>query len=183
MIDFNFKYYERYDVSNISNHLKDLDWNEFTFRQESYHVHAETFTIPILWDNEKTQLKYWKDYNIFKNDLDSIGDILTTKIGEGHIETAILINLPKSKKIKPHTDAHIYFDSRNRIHIPIVTNDMCIFEVDGEEINMKQGEIWEINNSDKPHSVINNGETDRIHLLIDWKVIDKNNSKKSKTLL
>jgi len=110
-------------------------------------------------------------------------DILTAKIGKGYIETAILINLPKSKKIKPHTDAHIYFDSRNRIHIPIVTNDMCIFEVDGEEINMKQGEIWEINNSDKPHSVINNGETDRIHLLIDWKVIDKNNSKKSKTLL
>ena len=178
MIDFNFKYYETYNVTNILNQLTDLDWNEFTFRQKTFDVHSETLTIPILWDNEKTQLKYWKDYNNFKNDLDSIGDILTTKIGEGHIETAILINLPKSKKINSHTDVGAYFEDRNRIHIPIITNDMCVFEVNGEKVNMKQGEIWEINNSDKPHSVINGGEIDRIHLLIDWKL-----SKKTKTLL
>ena len=81
MIDFNFKYYETYNVTNILNQLTDLDWNEFTFRQKTFDSHSETLTIPILWDNEKTQLKYWKDYNNFKNDLDSIGDILTTKIG------------------------------------------------------------------------------------------------------
>ena len=33
---------------------------------------------------------------------------------------------------------------------------------------MKEGEIWEINNNEKEHSVENNGNEDRIHLLIDF---------------
>jgi hypothetical protein len=173
-MSFNFKLHGKLKVDSIKEQINKLDWNEYQFRQKQYKNHSETLTIPLIWDEEKQLIKHWKDYNIFKTDLNSISDILTTKLGKGYIETAILINLPKSKKIKPHIDAHIYFNSRNRIHIPILTNDMCIFEVAGEEINMKQGEIWEINNSDKPHSVTNNGETDRIHLLIDWKIIDKN---------
>jgi hypothetical protein len=44
---------------------------------------------------------------------------------------------------------------------------------------MKKGEIWEIDNAYKVHGVINNGDTDRIHLLIDYKISDK----KIKTLL
>jgi hypothetical protein len=34
--------------------------------------------------------------------------------------------------------------------------------------NLKLGEIWEINNDKKEHSVDNLGETDRIHLIVDW---------------
>ena len=33
---------------------------------------------------------------------------------------------------------------------------------------MKEGEIWEINNNEKKHSVENDGTEDRIHLLIDF---------------
>jgi hypothetical protein len=33
---------------------------------------------------------------------------------------------------------------------------------------MKEGEIWEVNNDKKKHSVHNNGDEDRVHLLIDW---------------
>ena len=35
---------------------------------------------------------------------------------------------------------------------------------------MKVGELWEINNS-KYHSVVNDGDTDRIHMIIDFKVV------------
>ena len=35
---------------------------------------------------------------------------------------------------------------------------------------MKPGEIWEINNDLKPHSVKNDGDDDRIHLLIDYRI-------------
>jgi hypothetical protein len=52
-----------------------------------------------------------------------------------------------------------------------VTNEKCIFEVDNEEINMKMGEIWEIDNFNKEHSVVNNGDMDRIHLIVDWEPI------------
>ena len=55
-----------------------------------------------------------------------------------------------------------------RIHIPIVTNPECIFTVGDNSINMKVGEIWEMNNDKMQHSVHNNGDEDRIHLIIDW---------------
>ena len=44
---------------------------------------------------------------------------------------------------------------------------------------MKEGEIWEIDNAYKMHCVNNDGDTDRIHLLIDYQLEDK----KVKTLL
>jgi quercetin dioxygenase-like cupin family protein len=50
-----------------------------------------------------------------------------------------------------------------------VTDDEVIFTVGGEERNIKEGEIFEIDNSNKLHSVINNSEEiDRVHLLADW---------------
>ena len=33
---------------------------------------------------------------------------------------------------------------------------------------LKEGEVWEINNVKKLHSVSNKGNSDRIHLLLDW---------------
>jgi hypothetical protein len=39
--------------------------------------------------------------------------------------------------------------------------------VGGDEIAMKEGEVWEINNM-REHAVRNDGETSRIHLIVDW---------------
>ena len=33
---------------------------------------------------------------------------------------------------------------------------------------MKEGEIWQINNSGKQHSVVNTSKLDRVHLIVDW---------------
>ena len=55
----------------------------------------------------------------------------------------------------------------HRIHIPIVTNEKSIFFVNGEEKNMRGGEIWEIDN-EAVHMVENRSDADRIHLIVDW---------------
>jgi hypothetical protein len=44
-----------------------------------------------------------------------------------------------------------------------------VFTVGGEGRNLKEGEIWEIKNTEKIHSVYNKGFYDRIHLIVDWK--------------
>ena len=39
----------------------------------------------------------------------------------------------------------------------------------------KEGEIWEINNGNKEHGVVNNSDVDRIHMIVDYKkdIVDK----------
>ena len=54
------------------------------------------------------------------------------------------------------------------MHIPIITNEKVFFQV-GDEIKIfKEGEIWKINNTGKSHSVVNNSNEDRVHLIVDW---------------
>jgi aspartyl/asparaginyl beta-hydroxylase (cupin superfamily) len=76
--------------------------------------------------------------------------------------------LKSNSKIDKHIDAGKSLSICHRVHIPIITNKNVLFEIDNEIKNLKEGEMWEINNSEKIHSVVNNSNTDRIHLIVDW---------------
>lgn len=181
-MEYNFKYYGEIDISNISNIIlnTELDWDGYTYRQTDRYGQSDTKTIPLLWSEDFVENTTWKSYEFFKDSLIKIENDLINLLGEGKISVALLINLPKNKKILPHIDAgHEHFFKTKRIHIPITTNDKCNFIVGDENVQMKLGEIWEIDNAHKVHSVNNDGNTDRIHLLIDYKISDK----KIKTLL
>ena len=67
----------------------------------------------------------------------------------------------------PHVDTGEQLLKCKRHHIPIVTHPMVMFYVGGEQINMLEGDVWEINNS-KLHQVKNYSNIDRIHIIIDW---------------
>ncbi len=177
-MSFNFKLYGNIDVSSIKQKLISLDWEEYQFRQKTYSVHSKTKTIPLQWDEQKSNINYWPNYELFKSNITEIELLLNKIIGVGIVETAILINLPKNQKIDSHYDTGDYFFKRNRIHIPIITNEHCFFKIDGEIKMMKEGEMWEINNNQKEHSVENNGNEDRIHLLIDFLPISNTIPKK-----
>lgn len=169
-MDFNFKYLGSIDVQAFQAKSERLDWEYFKFRQTAHEVHKETLTVPLLFDPFFSKISLHKDYAFFIKDLESIRQFLVKELGNGYLQSAILINLPAGKEVKRHVDKGEGFRKNRRIHIPILTNENCFFEVDNEVINMKEGEIWEINNSEKAHSVQNHGSTDRIHLLIDWMV-------------
>jgi hypothetical protein len=87
---------------------------------------------------------------------------------EGKILRAILVNLPSGKSIPSHVDSGPSLVYCRRIHIPIQTNEKCFFTVGDDKKNLKLGEIWEINNDKKMHSVDNFGDDDRVHLIVDW---------------
>jgi hypothetical protein len=139
------------------------DWDSYTFRQKTHDVHRETKTIPLIWDEKLNgEVIYHPDYPKFKNFLDKI------PLGKGYIQSAILIKLPAGKSIPTHVDAALFFKKYHRIHIPLITNKQCFFTVGSETKHLKQGEIWEIDNGNLQHYVVNGGKTDRIHLLIDF---------------
>eukprot|EP01022_Parablepharisma_sp_SALTPOND_P009885 TRINITY_DN140840_c0_g1_i1.p1 TRINITY_DN140840_c0_g1~~TRINITY_DN140840_c0_g1_i1.p1 ORF type:complete len:188 (-),score=12.98 TRINITY_DN140840_c0_g1_i1:128-607(-) len=72
--------------------------------------------------------------------------------------------------IKEHCDKGSCFEQGYaRLHIPITTNDNVEFLLSGKNAKMNLGSCYYIN-ANNPHSVINNGETHRVHLLIDCHV-------------
>lgn len=59
-----------------------------------------------------------------------------------------------------------------RLHIPIYTNNGVIFQSWSHEgkksiINMQEGSLWYIDVR-KPHTAVNNGDQDRVHLVMDF---------------
>jgi len=86
------------------------------------------------------------------------------------IKSARLLKLGVGARILEHRDHNLSLDDGEvRLHIPITTDPMVGFYVNGERIVMKPGECWYIN-ANLPHKVNNSGEVDRVHLVIDCKV-------------
>ena len=82
------------------------------------------------------------------------------------------LNLQAGAIIKEHTDEGMYFEQQEvRLHFPVFTNSGVEFYVDSERVTMDVGDCWYMN-AHLPHSVVNKGTTDRIHLVVDCKVND-----------
>jgi hypothetical protein len=82
-------------------------------------------------------------------------------------EAVRLLNLAPQSEIKEHTDNDTsYEDGFFRIHIPISTNPQVLFYVNKQLVPMKIGECWYAN-FQLPHSVQNNSNEPRVHLIID----------------
>ena len=167
----NFNYLGKKDVSTIADKVKKItEWDRYTFRQKTYEVHQHTKTIPLIFDEDfkHNNPTYHSTYKDYEKDIKKFERFFTKKLGEGYIIRAILVNLLAKKNIPEHIDKGFSLDMCKRIHIPIITNNKVFFDVGGEKINLKKGEMWEINNSQKTHSVENKSKSDRVHLIIDW---------------
>jgi aspartyl/asparaginyl beta-hydroxylase (cupin superfamily) len=83
-----------------------------------------------------------------------------------------LLRLKVGSRIREHTDLNLgYEDGEIRVHVPIHTNPGVEFYLAGQRVILNEGECWYINTS-LPHRVVNAGEADRIHLVIDCVVDD-----------
>jgi Aspartyl/Asparaginyl beta-hydroxylase len=81
-----------------------------------------------------------------------------------------IMKLAAGSRIKEHTDHDLAAElGTARLHIPVVTNDGVDFKLNGTKVVLAEGDCWYLRLSD-PHSVENNGETDRVHLVVDVRV-------------
>lgn len=177
--NFNFRKTAHYDVSAIKSIVQGFDeeWFIDTSRQESFKTHQHTlsyflYKADLLWDKSKL---FFVETNIENMELlDYVEGIVQDleAIHNGKRGNVLLIKLLAGQNIPEHSDGGYYLDSARRHHLPIVTSSGTIFGVGGEELNMQEGECWEINNA-KPHYVTNNSAVDRVHLLIDIMPTDR----------
>lgn len=86
------------------------------------------------------------------------------------LQSVRLMKLTPGSIIKEHRDLDLDLESgRIRLHIPILTNPDVDFRLNGERVELKEGECWYLRLSD-PHSVTNRGTVDRVHLVIDCEI-------------
>jgi len=176
IIDTPFKYYGNFDTTGFNSILMNntFDWDEWDFRQKRYHNLYQTQTVPILFDEtwKFSNVQKHKHYNLFESEMDKLTNHFKTTVfnDDGYFVSALMVRLLSGNNIKRHIDSGIrgqpYFFTR--IHIPIITNDKCIFTVEDESKNLTPGELWQINYTQMYHEVQNQGDTDRIHLIVDW---------------
>ena len=88
------------------------------------------------------------------------------------LQAVRLMRLTPGSVIREHSDHDLSLEQGSvRLHIPIITNDGVVFELNRRRVILEAGSCWYLRLSD-PHSVANHGETDRVHLVIDASVND-----------
>lgn len=176
-MDFNYKFIGNCNTTDLKyriNQLTEQDWLEHQLRQNIYEPHKHTNTLEVLWDinslNNNTVGKVHN--NFFKLNIEStlkqIEPLYQSMYGKGYFIRVLITKLKSNTIITPHVDGGDSLINCKRTHIPIQTSPECIFVVGGEKKYMKEGEIWEINNGNKLHSVENKSNQDRIHMIIDY---------------
>ena len=90
-----------------------------------------------------------------------------------------LMRLEAGCEVPPHVDVNYHWHRRVRIHIPITTTEEVLFHCNGHHVHMAAGESW-IFNSWVDHSVQNNSDQTRVHLVLDttgspafWDMVDR----------
>jgi hypothetical protein len=87
-------------------------------------------------------------------------------------ESVRFLRLGPGASIREHRDHKLSFeDGVARVHVPVKTTSEVEFMLDGNRVEMAEGEAWYLNFNLR-HSVKNNGDSDRIHLVIDCIVND-----------
>lgn len=149
------------------------EWLLDTSRQETYKTHKDTKMYQIRymdydWTEEMPiEIKEINSLNREESnlELDSIFKQLEL-FYNGKVVRAEFINMEPNSSVRPHVDGGSMLYVSRRCHIPIVTNDDVYFTVLNNTVNMKEGNIYEINNG-MPHSVENKSNRNRVHLIID----------------
>ena len=96
-----------------------------------------------------------------------------TQITGKRLGRAMFIKLPAKKSISPHIDRGYHLEHCDRIHLPIITDNHVSFIINGKTYPMPAGTVSRINNNIL-HSVENNSNNDRVHLVMDF--VDKDDN-------
>lgn len=164
-----------FDVKEIKKDVEGFteEWFFDTSRQETFRAHQQTKMYQLRYFDYEwavgTPTK-WRDVYSLRTEeareqLNNIYSVLEEKY-DGKVVRAELISMDKRTSIPRHTDKGDMLVTCRRLHIPIITNDDIWFSVLSKRINMKEGVCYEINNL-AAHSVENNSDIDRVHLIVD----------------
>lgn len=74
----------------------------------------------------------------------------------------LIVVSPPGTYVQPHTD----IPSKYKIHIPIITNEECVWIFDEGEWHMPAGKAYLLD-TEISHGTINRGSTNRVHVILE----------------
>ena len=171
-------------IKNSKNQWEDKSqkWHAITLRsfEGKNEHHLTKHELGEGLNNKYVYREEANDCNYFKEILNNFNT---------EIYLVRLLKLDSNSKVKYHSDGIVFQNGNDiiRCHIPILTNSKCIIKlgyplrppVDGfyngvwnasdiYQTHLESGKLY-FTNVNTLHSVENNGNTDRIHLVIDLK--------------
>jgi len=170
-------------TNHYSNYNKKKSWGALSLR--GYTSDPAFITKPEemskKWQLENIDEKFSMQDTELRTALPQVEEIL--KLLPGNLHRVRLMKLiPNGGELERHTDqvdpdSGVQNGKVMRFHFPLITNDDVVFTmwgVDGKpkSANMKVGECWYLDTR-KPHQAINNGDSDRIHLVVDVEANDE----------
>lgn len=173
------------DVSALAEKVSSLSeemWMENESRQKKFAVHTHTQTIRMIYDPDfrhrnPTRYPIMDAFEPLMSPLIRMiedhyakaleGKIIPQEFKPSYFVRTIMTRLDPQGEIEPHTDGGMSLKRCHRIHLPIITNEKCIFTTGETSLHMRAGEVWEINNR-QMHCVKNNGDEPRVHMILDF---------------
>ncbi len=161
-----------FDIASIREkviQITDDVWAE-SDRSERFEVHKDTETVMLIKHfggidiRPEIQPLYAEYEELLRPVIDHIANFYQDN---GFALRILLTKLTAGSKIGEHKDSGYSLLNVHRIHIPVITNEDIDFFVGGTKKQMRPGEFWEIDNSEK-HAVENNSGEDRVHMIVDW---------------
>jgi hypothetical protein len=92
---------------------------------------------------------------------------LMTRLEAVQLGGVLITRVPGGCSVKPHDDRGRWHPEffRTKAYIPLASNERCYSTCADERVTMRVGEAWLFDNL-QTHSTVNNGDTDRITLIV-----------------
>jgi hypothetical protein len=153
-------------------------WNEHPERKDwdgSPHAMMSDIWVRFRPKDELTETKHYAEPHIpawyhsrhLLTEVERISlDLLALTRGV-QLGGVLITKIPPKGRIYPHDDKGRWHPEffNYKLYIPLKSNEKCLNHCNGETVIMKVGDVWFFDNL-KVHSVENNGDDDRITLIV-----------------
>jgi len=171
----NFKLMGTFDPSNVVKELKITHlWNWLNLRRNDPTLkHMAVQDIILRFQ----PVGYDATYEFFYNSLPCVDyfsqrylpktfNAVLDEFSYQNLGRVMVANLRPGEVIDYHIDEGRYAQRIDRYHMVVTSNENVTFTAGSDSVHMNAGEIWWFNNQ-ALHMVKNNGQEDRIHIIVD----------------
>ncbi len=150
-------------VDHVNSEVYDGSWSVFPLRCKRNHLSAH----PVIQSFDIDTDGEWANMDVLGGMQGIKALIYKMKCP---VRSVRLMRLSPGASIHEHRDEALSLEhGLARLHLPVISDQLVDFYVDGEIVPMEEGELWYMN-ADLPHAVINQSPRTRVHLVMDCEV-------------